>query len=118
MPGRAGLDDRRNDVAGLDSPSARILPGGMRESPCDAVGASAILSEPSAPGRSRGDLRQASDVAWQRAIRPRMGVERRFADPGFSDPDRGRRYLSTVTRTQVPSNEWTRSKSGEPPSVS
>src|SRR5688500_5555407 len=63
----------------------------MRESPCDAVRAGAILSEPSAPGRSRETSRRPRMLAWQRVIRPRMGVERRFADPGFSDPDRGRR---------------------------
>src|SRR3990170_1133743 len=69
-------------------------------------------------GTFAGDLTQASDVAWQRVIRPRMGVERSFADLASPTPTVAGATYRTVTHIQVRSNEWTRSKSGEPPSVS
>src|SRR5262245_43248239 len=58
--------------SGLRGRPAAILPGSMRESPCDACSAGAILTGPSAPGRSRARPR----------TRGFMGIlERRPAEP-------------------------------------
>jgi hypothetical protein len=52
----------------------------------------------SSPGPRRRDVRGRSSRRprkwpWQRVIRPWMRVDGRFADPGFSDSGRDRRYF-------------------------
>jgi chromosomal replication initiator protein len=67
---------------------ARIPPGSMRESPCDAVWAGAILSGPSAPETYAGDASSLLEEAVQAAVvRPRrMDVERTFRRPRTASP--------------------------------
>ena len=100
---------------------APILPGGIAKSPCRARRAGAILSGPSAPGT----LAEHSGTPFRnpetRAITRCSGrpSSRRSRPPIRSSGD-----LATPPSTVIPrhrrirSNEWTRSRSGEPPWVS
>jgi hypothetical protein len=64
---------------------ARIPQGSMRESPCDAVRAGAILSGPSAPETFAGVLLAASDVAvGSESSGPPDGRRTTLRDPGTS----------------------------------
>jgi hypothetical protein len=60
---------------------ARIPPGGMRESPCDGVRAGAILSGPSAPGRSRESFSGPRNGHGSESSGRRMGVRRALRGP-------------------------------------
>src|SRR5262245_57352910 len=97
---------------------ARIPLGSMCESPCDAVSGGAILSGPSAPETFAGDASGPRGGAPAADIRPRrMDVDRDGPQPTHRIPGPvaaaliHRRHI----RTQVRSNEWTPSRSGEPP---
>ena len=87
--------DRSEAVRRRRSPGGRAdrgcAPHGYSQGVCEnrlatAVRAGAILSGPSAPGRSRETSRRPRNEAWEpsRSGR-RMASKRRFADPGFPD---------------------------------
>jgi hypothetical protein len=79
--------DRRGGLVGR---FARIPPGSMRESPCDAILAGAILCGPSAPETLREDASRPRGGAQAAVIRPRrMDVIRTFHRPQRHDRDTG-----------------------------
>ena len=117
-------DDRRQDLAerapeASSGAFARIPLGSMWESPCDGVWRGAILSGPSAPETYAGDAQQASWRGRRQRSSGLVGwtsIGRSAAlalIPGPCPPH----LINRQPRTQVLSNEWTPSRSGEPPWV-
>ena len=114
--GRASSEGRPGGPLGR---SKRILPGSIAESPCGARSGGAILTKPSAPGRSRVTPSEPSSGSPGSDVpRCRNGI-RDLRDPGFPvvgprlrDPNPSR--PSRIDDSTI----WMPSRSGAPPSAS